>query len=306
MKSNKKIIILIIALLIADGALFLLNTAKKETAPAIILPPKTEESPVVKNPAPEMEILNPSFSTGETLIVQFNEAPGKVAFDGKEFTPFPYQEDFRAIIPVALGSKTGIYDLTAEFANGATIEKTVSLFSKEQLVIVLPPPPKLGLTDKQIVQNLSTSNTDLKKIVAAVEEITRFSEPFGLPVRETSIISSPFGEIRKTGEQSIVHLGTDFDVPKGTPVYAINAGVVKNAYLDSIYGNSVIIDHGRGIYSLYLHLDSMSVKNGDAVQKGEVVGAAGDSGLASAPHLHLSLKVGGVSVDPIQFINTFK
>ena len=101
-------------------------------------------------------------------------------------------------------------------------------------------------------------------------------------------------------------MGVDFDVPKGTAVRAINDGTVKNAYLDSIYGNSVIVDHGRGIYSLYLHLDSMSVKSGDTIEKGETLGFAGSSGLSSAPHLHLSVKINGVSVDPIQFVSAFR
>ncbi len=256
--------------------------------------------------APEVEIANLTLRTGETLIAELSEEPVKVLFNDKEVSAFPYQENFRAAIPLPLGTRTGTYTLRAEFEDNAPVEKIVYILAKEQQIIILPPPPKLGMTDKQIVQNLSVSNTDLRKLVAEIEEVTRFAEPFGLPVDEPAVISSPFGEIRKTGEEEIVHLGVDFDVPKGTAVGAINAGTVESSYLDSIYGNSVVIDHGRGIYSLYLHLDSRSVKTGEVAEKGQIIGFSGDSGFSSAPHLHLSVKINGVSVDPIQFISVFR
>ncbi|MFH0712346.1 MAG: M23 family metallopeptidase [Candidatus Jorgensenbacteria bacterium] len=309
-------LILISAVLLVGVALavvFIVLPAKNEVS---LVPPEPTAS--LSSPAPDIlpepeeeppataEILNTKIQTGETLIVELSEKPNKILFDGKEISSFPYQESFRALIPFALGTKTGIHNLSAEFTTSPTIQKTIAILAKVQQIIVFPPPPELGMTDKQIVQNLSVSNTDLRKIVAEVEEITRFDKPFNLPVGEEFVISSPFGEIRKTGEEEIVHLGVDFDVPKGTAIHAINDGTVKNAYLDSIYGNSVIVDHGRGIYSLYLHLNSMSVESGDAIEKGETLGFAGSSGLSSAPHLHLSVKINGVSIDPIQFIETFK
>lgn len=294
-----------------DGALLFLNTTKEEIQPPKIgananimeVEPPYIEAVVAK---PEVKIINPTLQTGETLIVELSEEPAQAIFDSKEISLFPYQKNYRVLIPLPLGTKSGNYTLKTKFKDGTVIEKTITLQTKEQQIIVLPPPPKLGLTAKQIVQNLSVANMSLKEIVAEVENITRFNKPFGLPVDKNFIISSPFGEIRKTGEENIVHLGADFDVLKGTPVYAINDGVVKKAYLDQIYGNSIVIDHGRGIYSLYLHLDRMDVKTGAVVQKGALIGAAGDSGLANAPHLHLSLKINGVAVDPVQFIETFK
>ena len=289
---------------------------KAEIKPSIKTPPAVSENADQPPPAPEVTeekppavtvgVLNPKIETGETLVAEFSEAPTAVFFDGKEVKPFSYQESFRALIPLSLGTKTGNYVLKANFKNSTSVEEIISLSEKRQKIIILPPPPQLGLSDKQIVQNLSTSNTDLRKVVAEVEEITRFAEEFSLPVDDSFLISSPFGEVRRTGEESITHLGTDFDVPKGTAVKAINSGKVEKAYVDSIYGNSVIINHGWGIYSLYLHLDSMKVSAGNSVEKGQVVGLSGNSGLSSAPHLHLSLKINGASVDPIQFINTFK
>ncbi|MEK7195302.1 MAG: M23 family metallopeptidase [Patescibacteria group bacterium] len=256
--------------------------------------------------AASVVVFNPAVRQGETLVMKFSEVPKSAVFNGKEIVVFPYQNDWRAIVPLPLSMKTGAYRLTAEFSGGTSFEKNTTVLKKPIKTITLPPPPKLGLTDKEIVQNLAVANSGVRKTVEEVKDATLFAAPFGLPLADNRKISSPFGEIRKTGEESITHLGTDFDAAKGRAVGAINAGTVKSAYFDSIYGNSVIIDHGRGIYSLYIHLNTMKVKAGDAVKKGTLVGTVGDSGLASAPHLHLSIKVGGVSVDPVQFVRVFK
>jgi murein DD-endopeptidase MepM/ murein hydrolase activator NlpD len=156
------------------------------------------------------------------------------------------------------------------------------------------------------VQSLASTNETVGVTVQKVTDTTRFSTPFALPLRDNRKISSPFAEVRKTGEERITHLGVDFDQPKGSLVAAINDGVVAKAYVDPTYGNSIYVDHGRGIYSLYLHLDTMRVKAGDVVKKGTIVGTLGESGLASAPHLHLSIKINGTSVDPLQFVGSFR
>ncbi|HXF44084.1 MAG TPA: M23 family metallopeptidase [Candidatus Paceibacterota bacterium] len=235
-----------------------------------------------------------------------SEEPQSAAFLGKKVEVFPYQNGFRAAVPVPLATKAGSYAFTADFADGTHFEKAITVRSGKGRIIVLPPPPKLGLTGKQVVQNLDSVNQTVRKSVEEVADITRFNATFGLPLYDNRKISSPFGEVRQTGSERITHLGVDFDNPKGRMVAAINSGVVKSAYLDAIYGNTVILDHGRGIYSLYMHLDTMKVKAGDAVKKGTIVGTVGESGLASAPHLHLSIKIKGVSVDPIQFVSVFR
>src|SRR3989344_6112118 len=85
----------------------------------------------------------------------------------------------------------------------------------------------------------------------------------------------------------------------GAGVGAINAGLVRKAYVDAVYGNSVIVDHGQGIFSFYIPLDTIRVKEGAALKKGSLVGTVGNTGYAETPHLHLSIKINGVSVDPI-------
>jgi murein DD-endopeptidase MepM/ murein hydrolase activator NlpD len=116
-----------------------------------------------------------------------------------------------------------------------------------------------------------------------------------------------FGNIRKSGDVSLQHLGVDLDANTGTPVYAINDGKVTGVLEGLInYGNTVIIDHGLGIFSLYLHLDEFKVSLGQTVKKDDVIGLSGNTGYSIAPHLHFSIKLNGASVDPVKFINSAK
>jgi murein DD-endopeptidase MepM/ murein hydrolase activator NlpD len=81
---------------------------------------------------------------------------------------------------------------------------------------------------------------------------------------------------------------------------------VNKNYVDPIYGNAVLIDHGHGIFSAYFHLDKALAKQGSEVKKGTKIGTVGQSGYATGPHLHLSIKINGVSVDPLKFVTMFK
>ena len=98
-----------------------------------------------------------------------------------------------------------------------------------------------------------------------------------------------------------VHLGFDLATVQQAPVHASNAGVIVHADFLGIYGNCVIIDHGLGVQSLYAHLSTIGVKVGDAVTKGQELGRTGVTGLAGGDHLHFTLLVQGVAVNPVEW-----
>ncbi len=255
--------------------------------------------------AATVEILTPTLLPGQAFIASFSELPTRVSLGSLALTPFPYGTGWRAIAAIPLSARVGTQKMVATFASGS-LTKTVSVIGRKPVIVDLPVPAKLNQTPAQLVKSLAATNSAMDTAVKMVAEVTRFSSPFALPLADNRKISSPFGEIRRTGNERITHLGVDFGGPKGSVVAAINDGLVSKAYLDPVYGNSVYIDHGRGIFSLYLHLDAMRVKAGDSVKKGRVIGTLGETGLASAPHLHLSIKVGGVSVDPLVFVAAFR
>ena len=97
------------------------------------------------------------------------------------------------------------------------------------------------------------------------------------------------------------HIGYDLASLKLSPVEAAQAGKVVFAENLGIYGNAVILDHGLGIYSLYGHLSSFAVKEGDLVAVGQTLGQTGETGLAGGDHLHFSIMLHGVHVDPVEW-----
>jgi murein DD-endopeptidase MepM/ murein hydrolase activator NlpD len=94
------------------------------------------------------------------------------------------------------------------------------------------------------------------------------------------------------------HLGLDFAVRPGTPVHAINRGTVVLARPLYFEGGFVVIDHGQGLMSLYLHLSEFKVKEGDEVSTGQLIALSGGSGRATGPHLHLAVRWQGIYLNP--------
>ena len=97
------------------------------------------------------------------------------------------------------------------------------------------------------------------------------------------------------------HLGYDLSVTKHYPVEAANSGTVAFAGDLGIYGNTVILDHGLGLFTLYGHLSSIDVKAGDSVAKRQIIGKTGETGLAAGDHLHFGIYLAGVAVLPVEW-----
>jgi len=100
------------------------------------------------------------------------------------------------------------------------------------------------------------------------------------------------------GTVESTHQGLDFRVPSGTLVAAVNSGRVILARLLFFEGNCVVLDHGQGLLTLYLHLSKFLIKEGDDVKKGQAIGLSGGTGRATGPHLHLAVRWQGVYLDP--------
>jgi murein DD-endopeptidase MepM/ murein hydrolase activator NlpD len=115
----------------------------------------------------------------------------------------------------------------------------------------------------------------------------------------TAEISDVFGVQRVfNGAVESTHQGLDFRVPAGTPVSAVNSGAVLLARPLYFEGNCVVIDHGQGLLTLYLHLSEVRVKEGERVTKGQEIGLSGGTGRATGPHLHLAVRWQGVYLNP--------
>jgi len=121
-----------------------------------------------------------------------------------------------------------------------------------------------------------------------------------------SKVESEFADVRsyiyngkKVDQQ--VHLGFDLAVTAHTPVVAANDGRVVWAAPLGIYGNCIVVDHGYTLQSIYGHLSEIGVKEGETVKRGQVIGKSGSTGLAGGDHLHFSMQVGGVQINPVEW-----
>ena len=140
----------------------------------------------------------------------------------------------------------------------------------------------------------ATEKEDMLRSVPAIipiatKDLTRVASGFGLRIH-------PYYRISK------FHAGMDFTAPSGTEVYASGDGKIA-AVLSSKrgMGNHIIIDHGFGYTSIYAHLDSFNVRQGQKVSRGDVIGYVGNTGMSVAPHLHYEIKLNGVNVDPVNY-----
>jgi murein DD-endopeptidase MepM/ murein hydrolase activator NlpD len=91
----------------------------------------------------------------------------------------------------------------------------------------------------------------------------------------------------------------------GTPLYAMNSGTVRFTQNLRNYGNTIIIDHGLGLHTVYMHLSEIGVSLGQEVSKGQMIGRTGDTGYVIGPHLHLTIRINGISIDPERFMELF-
>jgi murein DD-endopeptidase MepM/ murein hydrolase activator NlpD len=170
-----------------------------------------------------------------------------------------------------------------------------------------------GLEDRgSLLSNYLQVNRDLRRTNAAElvdlgrRSIPRFlwNEPF-LPLRNAKVMSAFADhrtyvyEGRAVDEQT--HLGFDLAAVAHTEVPAANHGVVLLARYFGIYGNAVVLDHGYGLMTLYGHLSSVDVKEGQEVRRGEILGRTGATGLAGGDHLHYTTLVRGLAVNPAEW-----
>ena len=119
---------------------------------------------------------------------------------------------------------------------------------------------------------------------------------------QTSIFGTRRTYVYPSGRSSTsIHAGVDWRAPTGTPITAPAPGKVMLAMLRITTGNTVVIEHMPGVYSLYYHMDKLSVSQGDVVQTGTLLGEAGATGFATGAHLHYEIRVSTENADPATF-----
>ncbi|AKK67318.1 M23 family metallopeptidase [Xanthomonas translucens] len=167
-------------------------------------------------------------------------------------------------------------------------------------------PPKTVNPPPAIAERIKREQAQVTAARDRDDDRTDFAAPFIWPVQGR--ISGRFGNARVyNGQPGAGHSGMDIAVPTGTPVKAPAAGVVTFAAPDLyLTGGTVLIDHGYGVSSNFLHLSRIDVKVGDRIAQGQVLGAVGATGRATGPHLHWGMNWFDVRIDPLLVLERSK
>jgi murein DD-endopeptidase MepM/ murein hydrolase activator NlpD len=211
---------------------------------------------------------------------------------------------WQALVGIDLTTTPGTYNASISASIGATVNKTTyplvvraRSFPTRTLTVdegfVNPPP--------EAVEQIERDTETLNRIWAASAQKRLWSGPFERPVPDPA--NSRFGSRSiLNGQPRSPHSGADFLSPEGRPVKAPNAGRVVFAGPLYFTGNTVIVDHGLGLFSLFAHLSKIDVHEGGDVTTGEVIGEVGATGRVTGPHLHWTVRVNGARVDPLSLL----
>lgn len=251
---------------------------------------------------------------GKTLHIkiQANKRLGKaeIEFLSSKYTCFPDSINpttYECFIPVECESTANEYLLTADLED--LVKNNLKLNSLVKIV-EFPFKHQRGFSikkgkleeEKEISASAKVLDEALLRWLDQSAREKLWKGPFELPIN-VKRVSTPFGEIRMTPELGrYMHKGVDLiDYPKSV-VWASQDGkvIIKDRFL--ISGNTVVIDHGREVFTLYFHLDSFAEVNvGDMIKKGNPIGKIGMTGYANGYHLHWELRVKNISVDPLEW-----
>ncbi len=157
------------------------------------------------------------------------------------------------------------------------------------------------LTMLEELDRIRRESKRVREIFAALNPEKIWHSSFQSPVPGAP--TSGFGKRSiLNGQPRSPHTGTDFDADEGTPVKSPNTG--KVILVSPLYysGNTVILDHGQGLYSYFAHLSRFAVAEGDRVSPGELVGYVGATGRVTGPHLHWTVRLNGTRIDPLSLI----
>lgn len=212
------------------------------------------------------------------------------------------ETQWTALVGISLGAKPGKQNLQIE--NG----------SAERVNLAFNVEPKAYEEQHLTIKNKRQVNPykkDLERIAREKQEITAAFKSWRdspSPVIELSLpvqgkISSPFGLKRFfNGEPRNPHSGLDIAAPEGTPVYSPAVGKVLATGNYFFNGNTILVDHGNGLVTMYCHMSSISVEAGSQLKKGEKIGLVGKTGRVTGPHLHWSVSLNNERIDPSLFI----
>lgn len=244
-------------------------------------------------------------ANGQTALYFFNTHDTITLTYGDRVVPLlkhPAKNKRIALIPVNYRTKPGEKQLIVT-RNGKRHNMGLKILKGNYPAETLKVSESKVHPDKEQQERISQEYQEANNIYNTFNQERYWNTPFEMPMQ--SRITSRYGTARLfNGSLRSYHSGTDFKASVGTPIHAVNDGVVVLAKDRYYAGNSVIIDHGEGLYSCYYHLSQIDVKPGERISKGASIGLSGNTGRVTGPHLHFAVMLQGVQVDPMQLLKT--
>jgi len=298
------------------------ESAEEQAEETLLLEEQTAEEPVISIEEPAFAVIPPAAKPGEPVTVAYsgNLTDGAqtiyaVLLDSRErrltkasFFDLDEQQGVKAaVLAVPSTARIGsaivrietdsgvIRDLPFVIENREFFSETVELNQANTDLRTVPDPQKT-LESEILWAIISRTGKEI------------YSDGLFTPPVTSTRRTSDYGarrvyEYANGSTDTTIHAGVDCGVPTGTPVTACAAGKVVLARERIVTGNTVILEHLPGVYSLYYHMDSIAVSEGSVVAEGELLGLSGSTGLATGPHLHWEIRVSTENADPDAFLS---
>jgi hypothetical protein len=243
---------------------------------------------------------------GDAVLLHLRGAPDGATVegtvDGRALVFFPYAGGHAALVGFDLevkpGTKPWQLAVLEPGHDPRTAKGTVRLLARPFPVQRLTLPSGMVDLDPETGRRALAESERLQTLYRTITPERLWRGAFTRPVGGTEP-GTGFGSRRIiNGKPRMPHGGTDYAAPAGTPVVAVNSGRVALVGDFFFPGRLVAIDHGLGLYTLYFHLDSAAVSQGDPVERGQTIGTVGATGRATGPHLHFGAHVAGARIDP--------
>ena len=217
------------------------------------------------------------------------------------FSADPQGKVWYGIAGASLETRPGSYPLELKGVSASgkdlSFQKPIAVGKGKYHSIAASVPKQYTEPNPEQLQKISHDKAIKEQAFTHLTPEREWAGSFNAPVKAQ--ISDVFGTARTfNGKTQSVHQGLDYAVPEGTAVAALNSGTVLLAQPLFFEGNCVVLDHGQGLLTLYMHLSKIEVKEGERVTGGQKIGVSGGTGRATGPHLHVAVRWEGVYLNP--------
>lgn len=239
--------------------------------------------------------------TVRAINVNEDETP---LLEQKLFKQFKFCKNgtaYTGYLPTNYQTPPGEHNIKYGTENGVLAEDTITIKARDFHIQHLNVDPTVESSTRNDAA-YAEYNKYFKPVRLTSADTPYFSDTFVLPA--AGRLTTEFGETRYVNgaPTSYRHSGLDIAAPRGTPVYASNRGRVVLSMFLTLTGNTVVIDHGQGLFSVYFHMHTLDAEQNSIVERGQQIGTIGSTGFSTGPHLHFTMSIFEQNIEPGYFV----